>query len=272
MKNFLIDVNKCSGCKLCIIACKDEHVGSSYAPWSSPQPDTGHFWIDVQALERGRIPRVRVSHLPLHCQHCGNAPCITACPEDAILRRDDGLVWIDPAACTGCGLCEPACPYDVIYMNGELGIAQKCTGCAHRVDEGLAPRCVEVCPHEAIVFADEADPVFRDETLEVYHPEYQAAPRVHWKGLPQPWIAGSVIDAASDEVISGATITALDLFELRSLSVLSDEFGDFWIRGLEKDRKYRVEIKKEGYAAFLAIVTTEGDQDLGDVWLKAIPD
>lgn len=272
MKKFLIDVNRCSGCKLCIIACKDEHVGSSYSPWTNSQPDTGHFWIDVQAMERGRIPRVRMSYLPLLCQHCEHAPCIKSCPEDAIKRRDDGLVWIDPVECTGCGLCQEACPYDVIYMNGELGIAQKCTGCAHRVDEGSLPRCAEVCPHEAIVFADETDSVFSEAaqgtTLEVFHPEYQAEPRVYWKGLPKPWIAGSVIDAVSDEVISNVAITSVDLFADGSVTVLSDEFGDFWIRGMEKDRKYRVEISKEGYEAFLAIVTTEGDQDLGNVCLK----
>ena len=274
-KTFLIDVDKCTGCKLCIIACKDEHVGSGYSPWTKPQPDTGQFWIDVHALERGRIPRVRMTYLPLLCQHCENASCVKACPEGAIKTRNDGLVWIDPAACTGCGLCQPACPYGVIYRNGDLGIAQKCTGCAHRVDEGALPRCAEVCPHDAIVFGDEADSVFREgehaKTLEVYHPEYQAEPRVYWKGLPKPWIAGTVIDAVSDEVILGIEITSLDLFENGSLTVLSDEFGDFWIRGMEKDRKYRIEIRKEGYEDFLVIATTDGDQDLGTVCLKRTP-
>jgi Fe-S-cluster-containing dehydrogenase component len=271
-KNFLIDAAKCTGCKLCIIACKDEHVENSYPPWTMPQPDTGHFWIDVHATERGRIPRVRVTYLPLLCQHCANAPCIKACPEGAIKRRDDGLVWIDPAACTGCGLCKEACPYDVIYMNGELDIAQKCTGCAHRVDEGALPRCAEVCPHDAIVFGDETDGVFSEAgdggALEIHHPEYKAEPRVYWKGLPKPWIAGAVMDEAGDEVISGAAITAVDLFEGGSVTVLSDEFGDFWVRGVEKDRKYKIEIRKEGYQDFLAIVTTNGDQDLDVVRMR----
>jgi Fe-S-cluster-containing dehydrogenase component len=270
-KSFLIDADKCTACQLCVVACKDEHVGSEYSPWTKPQPETGHFWIDVLSLERGRIPRVRATHLPLLCQHCENAPCISACPEGAIKRRDDGLVWIDPATCTGCGRCQEACPYDVIYMNADLGIAQKCTGCAHRVDEGALPRCAEVCPHDAIVFGDETDRVFRAEpgrALEIYHPEYQAEPRVYWKGLPKPWIAGMVMDLVNDEVISGAAVTSLDLFENRSVTVQSDEFGDFWIKGLAKDRKYRVEIKKEGYEDFIAIVTTDGDQDLGTVCLK----
>jgi len=271
-KSFLVDVDKCTGCSLCIIACKDEHVGSGYPPWTRPQPDTGHFWIAVHAMERGRIPRVRMTYLPVFCQHCANAPCIKACPGDAIKRRDDGLVWIDPGACTGCGLCREACPYNVIYMNAELGIAQKCTGCAHRVDEGALPRCVDVCPHDAIVFGDEADGVFADVgrggRREVYHPEYTAQPRVYWKGLPKPWIAGAVVDAVSDEVISGAAITSVDLFEDGSVTVLSDAFGEFRVRDVEEHRKYRLEIRKEGYEAFRAVVTTDGEQDLGNVCLN----
>ncbi len=271
-KTFLIDVDKCSGCKLCIIACKDEHVGSGYSPWTKPQPNTGHFWINVQSKERGQIPRVRVTYLPLLCQHCANAACIKACPEDAIKRRDDGLVWIDAAACTGCGRCQEACPYGVIYMNEELDIAQKCTGCAHRVDEGNLPRCAEICPHDAIVFGDEAESTIdkgkHDAAPEVYHPEYEAQPLVHWKGLPKPWITGTVIDVASDEVLSNAAITSVDLFDDGTVTVLSDEFGDFWIKDMKKDRKYKIEIKKDGYEHFIAIVTSHDDQDLGDVRLK----
>lgn len=271
-KTFLVDAGRCTGCSLCVVACKDEHVGAGHAPWTGPQPDTGHFWIDVRGIERGRIPRVRMTHLPVMCQHCANAACVKACPEQAIKRRDDALVWIDSAVCTGCGLCREACPYGVVYMNAELGVAQKCTGCAHLVDEGSLPRCVDICPHEAIVFADDADEVVREarraDALEVYCPEYRAEPRVLWKGLPRPWIAGTVIDAASDEVLADAAITALDLVDDASVTVRSDAFGDFWVRGMAPDRKYRVAIGKAGYEAFLAIVTTTGDQDLGCVELK----
>ena len=162
-KKFLIDAEKCTSCQLCVIACKDEHVGADYLPWTKAQPSTGQFWVDVHGMERGRIPRVKVSYLPLLCQHCTNAACVTACPENAIKRRDDGLVWIDQEACTGCGLCQEACPYDVIYMNADLGVAQKCTGCAHRVDAGMLPRCAEVCPHDVILFGEAGD-----EVLDLY--------------------------------------------------------------------------------------------------------
>lgn len=271
-KSFVIDVDKCSGCQLCVIACKDEHVGNDYAPWTRPQPGTGHFWMRLDALERGRIPRVRMTYLPILCQHCTNAPCMKACPENAIKRRGDDLVWIDAALCTGCGLCKEACPYDVVYMNEERAVAQKCTGCAHRVDEGLPPRCVEICPHDAIIFADEtgagAGNGSPGGTLLVYHPEYQTRPKVYWKDLPKPWIAGTVIDAASDEVIPDLTITAVDLFEDRTVAVRSDEFGDFWLRSLENDRKYKIEIRKDGYDDVFMVVTTDRDQDLGTIALK----
>jgi Fe-S-cluster-containing dehydrogenase component len=262
-KTFLIDVDKCTGCMLCSIACKDEHVGSSYEPWSKPQPDTGQFWMNIRPLERGRIPRVRMSYLPVHCQNCENAPCITVCPEAAIKTRDDGLVWIDPVPCTGCDLCLDACPYGVIFMNDDLGIAQKCTGCAHRVDEGLEPRCVDVCPHEAITFGEVKD----TSQLETYLAEAGAEPRVYWNGLPKPWIAGQVIDG--DEVIEGVSVTAVDLAGDGSVGVLSDAFGDFWLMGLKQGRKYRVEIRMDGYEDFNADVVTDADQDLGTVVLKA---
>jgi tetrathionate reductase subunit B len=271
-KSFFVDVDKCTGCKLCMIACKDEHVGSAYMPWAKPQPDTGHFWINVVSLERGRIPRVRLSYLPVLCQHCENAPCMKACPDNAIKRRTDGLVWIDPASCNGCHLCQQACPYGVIYMNDELEIAQKCTGCAHRVDAGALPRCAEVCPHGAIAFTEETgnaiDKGDDDRRLETYHPEYQTQPRVFWQGLPKPWIAGALVDTQSDEVISGAIVTATDLINDACISIESDGFGDFRIARLAENRKYAVAIRKDGYQDFRAIVTTDGDQDMGDIALK----
>ena len=269
-KTFLIDVDRCSGCSLCVIACKDEHVENSHSPWTRAQPQTGQFWINVHSMERGRTPRVRMSYLPILCQHCENAACIKVCPEDAIKRRDDGLVWIDPNACTGCGLCQKACPYDVIYIDEEAGIAQKCTGCAHLVDAGSLPRCVQVCPHEAILFGNDSDSALRGKNgqkLEVYHPEYLAKPRVRWSNLPKPWIAGKVIDAANDEVMGAVEVTSLDLFDDASVTVLSDEFGDFWIKGLQKDRKYKLEIRKKGYEAFSTVVTVDREQDLGNICL-----
>jgi Fe-S-cluster-containing dehydrogenase component len=271
VSTFIVDADKCTACQLCVIACKDEHVGRGYAPWSAPQPDTGQFWIRIESKERGRIPRVRVTHLPIHCQHCAEAPCIPACSQGAIKRRDDGLVWIDPALCNGCGDCQKACPYDVIYLNQDLKIAQKCTGCAHRVDEGLLPRCADICPHEAIVFTggSAAGAAQRAEPLEVYHPEFMTEPTVYWRGLPKPWVAGLLIDAARDEVIAGATVTATDLIGSESVGAQSDEFGEFRIQGLASGREYSLDITIPGYQPIRAVITANGDQDLGEVRLEA---
>jgi Fe-S-cluster-containing dehydrogenase component len=266
-REFLVDVEKCTGCNLCVVSCKDEHFDASYAPWSAPQPETGQFWIDVKTLERGSLPRVRVSYMPTFCQHCANAPCIPACPDNAIKTRDDGLVWIDPKACTGCGKCEPACPYDVIFFNEEAKIAQKCTGCAHRVDDGLLPRCVEACPHDAILFGDEG--AFKGDGLEILKPELQAEPRISWNGLPRPWVAGTVIDEDQDEVIIGATVTARDLVDNTPHQVQTDEYGDFWIMNLCEGRSYRVEIAADGYKGVAQDVTIDGDRDLGTVVLNS---
>jgi Fe-S-cluster-containing dehydrogenase component len=135
-KAFVIDVAKCSGCYNCQLACKDEHVGNDWSPYARPQPEIGQFWIKVEDFPQGTIPKVKIHYVPRLCNHCRKADCIASCPVDAIYRRDDGFVIIDPEKCTGCGACREACPYGVIYMNEEAKIAQKCTGCAHLLDNG----------------------------------------------------------------------------------------------------------------------------------------
>ena len=265
-REFFVEVEKCTGCNICAVSCKDEYFENNFAPWAAPQPETGQFWIKIKSQERGALPRVRVSHMPTFCQHCADAPCVPACSDDAIKTRDDGLVWIDPVACTGCGECGPACPYDVIFFNEVDNIAQKCTGCAHRVDEGLAPRCVEACPHEAILIGREGD--FAERGGEILLPEVAAAPRVLWRGLPKPWIAGSVIDADLDEVIAGAKIAVICVGEDTPRIAKTDAFGDFYVRGLEAGLTYRVEISTEGYQAETCDVTLTEDHDLGMVVLK----
>lgn len=265
-KDFIIDVDKCTGCNLCVVACKDEHVDSSYAPWTKPQPEGGQFWMNVKPLERGTIPRVRMNFLPTMCQHCEDAPCIPACPEGAIKTREDGLVWIDAELCTGCGECQPACPYDVIYKNDDLNIAQKCTGCAHRVDEGALPRCVDVCPHDAILFGDNLKKT--DAALEVLHPEFDAKPHVYWKGLPKPWITGALIDADADEVVIGAEISVTNLSNGSVVATRSDAFGEFWLKELTLDHEYRVDVTHANYREFSTTVASDSDQELGTITLK----
>ncbi|MEM3953242.1 MAG: 4Fe-4S dicluster domain-containing protein [Nitrososphaerota archaeon] len=272
-KVFVIDLSKCVGCYDCQIGCKDEHVENDWTPYAKPQPDTGHFWMKIVEMERGSRPKVVITYLPLLCQHCDNPPCIPVCPTKAIYKRADGLVLIDPNKCNGCKACLDACPYGVIYFNDELGIAQKCTGCAHLLDgvglgEGQpkTPRCVDNCPTEAIKFGEYDE--LRDliAKAEVLHPEYGTKPRVYYLNLPKPFIAGEVYDPVEDECIAGAVVKAVDLTTGKTYSTITDEFGDFWLKNLEWNKVYQITIEHPAYLTkVLGAVATTKDINLGPI-------
>lgn len=263
MKAFVIDLKKCVGCHDCQIGCKDEHCGNDWMPYAKPQPDTGHFWMKLNQEERGARPHVKVTYLPVMCQHCDNAPCMAVCNDKAIYKRDDGLVLIDPAKCTGCGDCIPACPYGVIYRNEALNIAQKCTGCAHLVDRKwpiAVPRCVDNCHKDVFQFGEESE---LDLTgTEILHPEYGTKPRVYYRGLPKPFVAGTVYDPVEKEVITGAVCTLQG--ETGEFTVKTDNFGDFWLRDLPKG-DFTLTIQANGKSKSMAVSTKDKDVGLGDI-------
>ena len=146
MKAFVIDITRCNGCYNCQIACKDEHVGNDWTPYAKPQPDTGQFWMRITDMVRGTVPKVKITYHHTLCQHCNEAPCISACKQQAIYKRDDGIVIIDPEKCAGRKDCIDACPYDAITFDSAKGVAQKCNMCHQRVDKGLYPACADnVC-------------------------------------------------------------------------------------------------------------------------------
>jgi NAD-dependent dihydropyrimidine dehydrogenase PreA subunit len=134
------------------------------------------------------------------CGHCDDAPCLAACPVDgAIIKREDGLVLIDPQKCTGCRDCADACPDKVIYFNEDLNIAQKCTGCAHLLDDGWKePRCVDACPTEALKFGEESELKELIGKAEVLSPESGAKPRAFAKNVTSigHYFGGSMIRGA----------------------------------------------------------------------------
>jgi tetrathionate reductase subunit B len=266
MKAFVIDVRKCSGCYSCQLVCKDEHCGNDWTPYARPQPETGHFWGKLNEYERGTIPQVKISYVFVPCQHCANAPCIKECPEkDAIYRRDDGLVIIDPKKCTGCKKCIDKCPYKAIYFNSDLNIAQKCTGCAHLLDRGWnEPRCADVCAHGAIKFGDEAELSDLIAKAEVLHPEFGVKPRVYYIGLPKKFIAGTVYDPVVEEVIISARCVLTG--DSGSFTTTTDEFGDFWFEGLEVGT-FNLKIEFNDKTLTIDSINTEKDVSLGDIAL-----
>ena len=144
---FVIDQRKCIGCHACTVACKEEN-----------QVPLGVNRTWVKYIEKGTFPDTRRYFSVMRCNHCDNAPCVTICPTVALYRRPDGIVDFDGDRCIGCKSCMQACPYDALYIDPETQTAAKCHYCAHRVEVGLEPACVIVCPVQAIVPGDLDDP------------------------------------------------------------------------------------------------------------------
>ncbi|MCX8033512.1 MAG: carboxypeptidase regulatory-like domain-containing protein, partial [Thermoleophilia bacterium] len=188
--------------------------------------------------------------------------------EGGIYKRDDGLVIIDPIKCTGCRNCVDSCPYDAIFFNEDLNLAQKCTGCAHLLDDGWAePRCADACPTLALKFLDEEQAQELIAKAEVWKPELkdQVKPRVYYIGLPKKFIAGTVYDPVEEEVIIGATCTLKDTKTGQVREVQTDAYGDFWFEGLP-DGVYDLEIKSgTKVKTFTALDTAQADINLGDI-------
>ena len=265
-KVFIHDVSICNGCYCCQIACKDEHVANDWTPYAKPQPDTGQFWLKLNEYIRGTVPKVKMHYIPTLCNHCDQAPCMSACPVNgAIYKREDGLVIIDPVKCTGCKNCVDACPYGAIYFNEDLNLAQKCTGCAHLLDSGWKePRCVDACPTQALKFLDESEAKEYIAKAEVMGAEHQTSPRAYYLNIPRKFIGGTLYDPVAKEVIIGANCTLIDTANGKSYSTETDGFGDFWFEGLPVS-VFNLKIASNGKKKMIEVISTEKDVNLGDV-------
>lgn len=174
---FVINHDACIGCHACTTACKAEN-----------DVPVGNFRTSVKYVEVGKFPFVRRHFLVQRCNHCTDAPCVKICPVNALSKRPDGIVDIDRDACIGCRACMQACPYDALYLNDDLGAVEKCHFCAHRIDKGLSPACVNVCPVGAIVPGDLHDPNSPASRLKAQNEtkarrlEQKTGPNVHYVG------------------------------------------------------------------------------------------
>ena len=175
---FVIDQNSCIGCHACTVACKTEH-----------EVPLGVDRTWVKYIEKGEWPDTRRFFSVLRCNHCTDAPCVAICPTTALFKRDDGIVDFDTDRCIGCKSCMQACPYDALYIDPNEHTAQKCNYCAHRVDIGIEPACVVVCPEQAIIAGDLDDPASRiarmvaTEQTTVRAPEQGTGPNVYYTGV-----------------------------------------------------------------------------------------
>jgi molybdopterin-containing oxidoreductase family iron-sulfur binding subunit len=186
-RGMVIDLEKCIGCRSCAVACK-QHNGQPAGMWWNRVFTPGSEFHGVPP-EKGRM-----FFLPVHCQHCQNAPCEKVCPVDATYRHADGSILVDFERCIGCRYCMAACPYGVRQFNWEdpsqamqrygyqpgyrygyprdyrlqgrlvyvplrpKGVVEKCNFCVHYLALGLEPACVRACPGNARLVGDLDDP------------------------------------------------------------------------------------------------------------------
>jgi Fe-S-cluster-containing dehydrogenase component len=275
--NLIIDVEKCEDCNNCFLSCKDEHVDNDWPGYAVSQPRHGHRWINILRKERGQFPLVDVAYRPTPCMHCDDAPCMKAARDGAIYKREDGIVIIDPVKAKGQKDLVKACPYGAIWWNEEKNVPQKCTFCAHLLDQGWRePRCVQSCPTGALlalkVEDDEMMHIVNSEELTRLHPEYGTEPRVYYRNLyrfAQCFIGGSVA-MEKDEVTDcgvGARVTLMQGSK-KIQERVADTFGDFKFDGLEENSGiYILEIRCRGCEEKTIEVDLKASVNVGTIFL-----
>jgi len=197
-----IDLDRCTGCGACMIACAVENNVPPARPEATPR--TGITWMRVYQISNGApFPENRAAFIPILCQQCGKeTPCAAVCPQEAVqVDPATGIVDQMPQRCLGCRYCMAACPYHARYFNWwdpkwppgmektlnpdvaprMRGVVEKCNFCHGRLHAARAraaaegrralhpgeyvPACVEACPANAIVFGDLDDPKSEVATL-----------------------------------------------------------------------------------------------------------
>ena len=190
----VIDVDKCTGCQACVVACQSEN--------NIPINEESHFnqrraieWIRIERYWEGEFPDVKARFIPVLCQHCGDAPCEPVCPVFATYHNPEGLNVQVYNRCVGTRFCSNNCPYHARFFNfwepawpdtlknqlnpdvtvRSRGIMEKCTFCIQRIQRskresardgeeledgsrGLNPACVNACPTDTLFFGDFNDP------------------------------------------------------------------------------------------------------------------
>lgn len=257
-KVFVFNADRCNGCHCCQFACKDEHCNNDWGNYSAPQPDTGQFWCKVSEKVRGQVPKVTVAYnVVIGAQD----EAIREYAPEALMEREDGIIVLDPERCKG--RRDIAERFEGVYYNEELDICQGCNGCAHLLDDGWAiPRCVDVCPTDALVWADETEiPEGAEKLTEGSH--------VYYLNRPKRFIGGVVVDVEADEVVIGATVTLENDATGEYWTTETDDFGDFWFKQIEP-ADYTLYYTAEGYMTRLSTVSTrEEDKNVGVIELFA---
>ena len=164
---FTFDASACSGCKACQEACKDKNNLPVGVMWRRVIEVSGGGWVQTGDAWTNNVFAYNLS---IACNHCVHPKCAGVCPTDAYVHREDGIVYIDPAKCMGCGYCSWACPYNAPRYNPDLGQMSKCNFCFDNIDAGLPPSCVAACPMRVLNFVgvSEHSSVVSDQFSELW--------------------------------------------------------------------------------------------------------
>lgn len=198
----VIDLNKClPGCTACLEACREEN---NVAYHGDKRWDV--HWIRKAKLEDKSDDKAAEKSIILLCNHCDKPPCAQVCPVQATYKRQDGIVIVDHHRCIGCRYCVIACPYNARYFNFKEseewpnqdyprrshGVAESCTLCAHRLERGGRPACVEACEKAeagALVVGDLNDPdsdvsrLISSHSVKRIREDLGTEPKVYYVGL-----------------------------------------------------------------------------------------
>jgi tetrathionate reductase subunit B len=198
---FIVDTTRCIGCGACVRACAIENnvPDDYYRTWIEryeiDEDENIHVDSPKGGKESFKQDRVRDKEIvkgfivPKLCNHCVNSSCTQVCPVGATYHSPDGVVLVDRKHCVGCGYCVQACPYGCRYLSHDIGTADKCTLCYHRIHHGLQTACVQACPRRARICGNLKDP--RNPVSEVLHsrrysilkPEMATNPKCYYIGL-----------------------------------------------------------------------------------------
>jgi Fe-S-cluster-containing dehydrogenase component len=238
--NMIVDVARCHNCYNCFITTKDEYVEQEHKGYTGPQPLHGHSWVDMEYRESGEWPIVETNFRPVMCNHCDDAPCMKAATGDAIKKRDDGIVIIDPKKSKGQKQIVDACPYGAIYWNEEEQIPQAWPFDAHLLDQGWEKTKIEIsCPTEVLKSVKVTDKkmqqIAKEENLTTLEPRMGAKPRVYYKNIEN-----------REECLEGVTVTAVRNEETIG-SAVTDGFGEFKIEKIYPDaNSITLKVEHEG--------------------------